>query len=112
MMKRAFLRVLLLALLRAFLFLVGLLLGLVFDMVVGVVERLAGTDVCRESCPPWLTSASLAVYVAMPLGWGVLLAIAGSKPRAGRVLLAWACASLLLMLALTWLLYLAQHPVR
>ena len=45
-------------------------------------------------------------------GLGVLLAIAGSKPRAGRVLLAWACASLLLMLALTWLLHLAQHPVR
>ena len=31
---------------------VGLLLGLVFDMVVGVVERPAGTDVCRSRVRP------------------------------------------------------------
>lgn len=107
-MKRALLR----GFLRAFLLLAGLLLGLVFGMVPGMVEHLAGTNVCRESCPPWLTGVSLAVYAALPLGWGAMLALAGCKPRAWRVLLPSACASLLLMLALTWLLYLAQHPVR
>ena len=111
MMKRAFLRVLLRALLRAFLFLVGLLLGLVFDMVVGVVERLAEHR-CAGSRVRLVDQRLAGRVRGHAARLGVLLAIAGSKPRAGRVLLAWACASLLLMLALTWLLYLAQHPVR
>lgn len=97
---------------RASLFIAGLVLGLAFNTVPGAVERIAGTNVCRESCPPWLTGVSLAIYAAMPLAWWVILASSGGKPRGRKVVLASACASLVLMLSLTWLLYVAQHPAR
>jgi len=97
---------------RASLFIAGLLLGLAFNMVPGAVERVAGTNVCRESCPPWLAGVSLAVYAAMPLAWWVILAFGCRKPGGRKVVLASACASLVLMLSLTWLLYAAQHPAR
>jgi hypothetical protein len=95
---------------KAVLFVFGFLIGIVFDMVPHVIETMINTNVCRESCGALLSSVSIATYVAMPIAWGIILAITIRNQQAKRVVITSTLFSLALMLLLTWLLYKKQHP--
>lgn len=92
------------------LFVCGFLVGVLFDMVPYVIEIMANTNLCAESCSASLRGMSIAAYAAMPIVWGVVFARTIEKPKAKKVVLLSALLSLLLMMVLTWLLYKHQHP--
>jgi len=95
---------------RVVFFVLGLLVGIAFDMVPHAIEIMANTEVCRESCSGLLKGLSLSAYAAMPISWGTLMATVPGKPTAKRILLASALLSLAIMALLTWFLYRHQHP--
>jgi hypothetical protein len=88
----------------------GLLIGIAFDMLPHVVEVVAKTNVCRESCSHLLKVVSVVIYATLPIAWGGLLGITIAKPHAVRILFTCALCSLLIMAVLTCLLYKQQHP--
>lgn len=95
---------------RTTLFALGILFGVVLDMVPHAFEVMARTNVCRESCPAPLRALSLGIYALMPIGWGIILAITTGNRHTGKIALTCAVFSLLLMSSLTWLLFAYQHP--
>lgn len=95
---------------RVVFFILGILVGIAFDMVPHAIEVMANTEVCRESCSDLLKGISLAAYAALPIAWGALFATVIGKPHAKRILLSSALLSLVLMVLLTWFLYKHQHP--
>lgn len=95
---------------KIILFVFGFLFGALFDMVPHVLEVIANTNVCAESCSDSLRSVSLATYVTMPIAWGIIVAKTIGKPHAKKRVLISTLLSLTLMLVLTWFLYKHQHP--
>lgn len=91
-------------------FVLGLLAGVLFDLVPHAIEIMANTNLCVESCSASLRGMSIAAYAAMPIAWGIIFTRAIGKPHAKRILLPSALFSLTLMMVLTWFLYKHQHP--
>lgn len=97
---------------KFFIFLIGVIIGIAFDVVPHAVEVMASTNVCRESCPRLLSAASMVIYLTMPIVWGGVLVVAGDSGRnAIKVICVSTTFSLMLMLSLTWLLHAYQHQV-
>jgi predicted lysophospholipase L1 biosynthesis ABC-type transport system permease subunit len=88
----------------------GLLIGIAFDVLPHAFEVVAKTRVCRESCSSLLKVVSVVIYAILPITWGGLLGIVAGKPHATRILCTSALFSLLIMAVLTWVLYRQQHP--
>lgn len=95
---------------RVVFFVLGLLLGIAFDMVPHAIETIANTNVCRESCSNLLKIASITAYTVMPIALGCIFATVISRPYGKRMLLTSSLFSLALMMLLTWFLYHHQHP--
>ena len=88
----------------------GLLVGIAFDMLHHAFEVVAKTNVCRESCSNLLKVVSIIIYATLPIAWGALLGIVIGKHRATRIVCISALFSLFIMAVLTWFLYKQQHP--
>lgn len=95
---------------RIILAVLGCIIGCGFNMIPGVAEKLANTNVCVESCTALLRGTAIATYAAMPIAWGIILAKVVGKPHAMRTIIYAAFVSLAIMLLLTWFLYKHQHP--
>lgn len=95
---------------RILFFVLGLLVGYLFDLVPHVFEVVADTNVCVESCSALLKGVSTTAYIAMPITWGILFATMIGKPYAKKIIFTFALFSLTLMMLLTWFLYAHQHP--
>ncbi|MCA1859561.1 hypothetical protein LE191_05510 [Janthinobacterium sp. HSC-3S05] len=88
----------------------GLLVGIAFDMLPHAFEVVAKTNICRESCSNLLKVVSIVIYATLPIAWSALLGIVIGKHHATRILLTSALFSLAVMAVLTWFLYKQQHP--
>ncbi|NVI84324.1 MULTISPECIES: hypothetical protein [unclassified Janthinobacterium] len=88
----------------------GLLVGIAFDMLPHAFEVVAKTNICRESCSNLLKVVSVVIYATLPIAWGALLGIVIGKHHATRIVCISALFSLTVMAVLTWFLYKQQHP--
>ncbi len=93
---------------RVLFFAIGLVVGLMVDMLPHAIEVALNANLCRESCPPSLRSGSLIVFAALPVIWGVLLATVVGRRNWKRIVGAAAFCSLTIILLLTLLLRAAQ----
>ncbi|MBW3509442.1 hypothetical protein [Janthinobacterium sp. NKUCC06_STL] len=88
----------------------GLLVGIAFDMLPHAFEVVAKTNICRESCSNLLKVVSIVIYATLPIAWSALLGIVIGKHHATRIVCISVLFSLFIMAVLTWFLYKQQHP--
>jgi hypothetical protein len=69
------------------------------------------TNICIESCPSWFRVGSLAVYLAMPLFWGVFAVFAfgrSNKHVRTKPMVIALFVSALVISGVTWMAYAYQ----
>jgi hypothetical protein len=88
----------------------GLLVGIAFDMLPHAFEVVAKTNICRESCSNLLKVVSILIYATLPVAWGALLGIVIGRHHATWIVCISTLFSLFIMAVLTWFLYKQQHP--
>jgi len=95
---------------RILLFFLGFSVGIIFDIIPGMIEFFTGINICRESCPTFLIGLSIIIYLLMPILWGLYFSKKTTLVNYNNMI-KYFIISVMLMLALTWFLYAYQNSL-